>query len=101
MTHTRKNKLMNLRYPADDLQELQREIIEVIQGYDYKNFGNTNGCPFYHLLNLLAGTLPTYHQQKQMIEFTEMANDPAISETAIIGWFKSRKEYLSKEPENQ
>jgi len=104
MTRRTENKLiieMDSHCPVDDLQALQKEIIGAIQCFHYNDFGNTNGCPFLMLLELLQATLPTYHQQKQMIEFTEMAHDPAISKTAIVEWFVSRKEYLMKEIANQ
>lgn len=104
MVHMSEKKIaisMNDSFTVDDLQGLQKEIIEAIQCYDYKNYGNSDGCPFYHLLNLLASTLPTFYQQKQMIEFTEMANDPVISKTAIVEWFASSKEFILKELANQ
>ncbi|VDR34762.1 Uncharacterised protein [Alistipes sp. cv1] len=104
MVHTSENKLiieMDTRCPGNDIQDLQREIIDVMRFYDYKNFGCSNGCPFALLLDLLQATLPTFHQQKQMLEFTEMASDPAISENDIVEWFSSRKEFLLKEIENQ
>lgn len=103
MVHTNKNKLtieITDNSPIDYLQNLQREIINAIQEHDYKNYGNSCGCPFYHLLDLLESTLPTYYQQKQMIEFTNMANDTAISKTDIVEWFTSRKEFLLKEIAN-
>lgn len=86
--------------PVDDLQGLQREIIEVIQAYDYNNFGSGNGCPFYHLLNLLASTLPTYNQQNQLLEFTGLVDDPQISQAKIIAWFNRHKESVNAEPVN-
>lgn len=104
MVHTSKNKLiieMDAHCPVDDLQALQKEIIGAIQCFNYNDFGNTSGCPFLVLLELLEATLPTFHQQKQMSEFTEMANDPAISKTAIVEWFMSRKEFLQRELANQ
>lgn len=100
MVRTSENKLiikMDVNAPADDLQALQRDIIGAIQCYDYKNFGNFNGCPFGLLLELLQTTLPTYHQQRAIMEFTEMAHDPAISDTAILEWHKSHREWLLKE----
>lgn len=104
MVHAKENKLiieMETSSTADDLQALQKEIIGAIQCFNYNDFGNTKGCPFLILLEVLQATLPTFHQQKQMIEFTEMAKDPAISKTAIVEWFISRKEYLMKEIANQ
>ena len=104
MIRIEENKLiieLDTYSPADDLQMLQKEIIAVIQFYNYSDFGGSNGCPFLLLLELLQATLPTYHQQKQVFEFTEMANDPAISQTAIVERFASRKEYLLHENENR
>lgn len=44
--------------PADDFQELQKEIIRVIRDYNYADYGSCNGCPFLHILSLLDATLP-------------------------------------------
>ena len=104
MVHVSEKKLiieMDAHCPVDDIQALQKEIIGAIQCYNYNDFGNTDGCPFLVLLELLQATLPTFQQQRQMLEFTEMANDPAISKTAIVEWFTSRTEFLKKEISNQ
>lgn len=55
-------------HPADDLQELQKEIINVIREYDYAAYRNNNGCPFYCILYLLEATLPEYEFYKKMLE---------------------------------
>lgn len=44
--------------PADDFQELQREIIRVIQQYNYADYGSYNGCPFLRIMALLEAMLP-------------------------------------------
>lgn len=104
MIRTTDNKLiieMDTRCPGDDLQSLQEDIIGAIQFFNYKDFGYSDGCPFMVLLDLLKATLPTYYQQRQMLEFTEMANDPEISKTDIVEWFTTQKELLIKETAQQ
>lgn len=61
MVKLEKNKIIieiETGCPADDFQELQREIIKVIQLYNYADYGNNNGCPFFRILSLLEETLP-------------------------------------------
>lgn len=54
--------------PDDDLQELQREIIRMIRYYNYQDYGNNNGCPFVHVLDLLESTLPEFDFYKNLLK---------------------------------
>lgn len=56
--------------PLNDLQMLQREIINAIQYYDYLDNGSNNGCPFLMLLELLKATLPTHEEYRQLLTAT-------------------------------
>lgn len=53
--------------PIGDIQELQDEIINVLKYYDYENFGNTNGCPFGRLLDLLRALLPSDNVYRNLL----------------------------------
>lgn len=44
--------------PAGDLQDLQKEIIRIIQHFNYADFGCNNDCPFLNIGYLLEATLP-------------------------------------------
>ena len=80
--------------PVDFVEGLQNEIIDVLQAYDYQNFGNTNGCPFLHLLILLKNTLPTYEQMKHVASFERWAKYPNLDKVEFEKWIqKELKEF--------
>ncbi len=54
--------------PADDLQELQRDIIRMIRYYDYRDYGENDGCPFIRVLDLLESTLPEFDFYKNLLK---------------------------------
>ncbi len=59
-------ELMEHENPAEKLQEFQNSIIETIQMYNFKEFGQNP--PFYYLLELLKETLPTFEQQTEIFK---------------------------------
>lgn len=71
---------------ANDVQALQRDIINAIQCFNYKDFGNTNGCPFLMLLELLTATLPTYHELQHITEFRELARNSTPETPELKTW---------------
>lgn len=96
------NKLIievNSPFPVDDLQCLQKEIIGVIQDIDYNNIAGANGCPFLHLLNLLQSTLPSYHQQRHILEFTKWVQDTEPDKGEFEKWLKKSTEWIKNEKE--
>lgn len=61
MVRLEKNKIIieiETNLPIEDYQELQKEIICIVQNYNYKDCGSVDGCPFSRLLDLLQATFP-------------------------------------------
>jgi len=52
--------------PAENLQNIQNAIIESLQMFNYKDFGEQ--CPAYDLLELLKETLPTFEEQTYLLK---------------------------------
>lgn len=75
---------------ANDLRALQRDIINAIQCYNYSDFGNSDGCPFLMLLELLTATLPTYEDMKHITEFKELARNHAPETTELKTWISKQ-----------
>lgn len=102
MVQITENKLIveiNSPFPVDDLQGLQKEIISVIQDIDYNNIAGANGCPFLNLLNLFQSTLPTYHQQRHILEFTNWIRDPEPDKGEFEAWLQKSTDWIKNEKE--
>lgn len=84
---------------ANDLQALQHDIINAIQYYNYSDFGNSNGCPFLMLLELLTATLPTYEDMKHIAEFKELARNYTPETPELKTWIT--KQIAQFTPKNQ
>lgn len=84
---------------TNDLQALQHDIINAIQCYNYSDFGNSNGCPFLMLLELLTATLPTYEDMKHITEFKELARNHAPETPELKMWIT--KQIAQFTPKNQ
>lgn len=70
MVKIEKNKLVieiETAFPCGDLVDLQKEIINVIRQYDYKEYGNNDECSFCVLLDLLETTLPDEDYYKGLL----------------------------------
>lgn len=90
---------INSSFPVDDLQGLQKEIINVIRDLDYDSIEGTKGCPFPNLLYLLESTLPTYHQQRHILEFNKWIQDPEPDKGEFEKWLKKSTEWIKNEKE--
>lgn len=84
---------------ADDLRGIQKEIITAIQHYNYKDFGNTDDCPFFHLLYLLEAILPSFHQTGLYLRATEHAKDPQSDPAEFGIWLRRQMEWIKNDNE--
>ena len=54
-----------------DLTGMQAALMELMQHYNFTDFGNGAATTFYHTLNLLQALTPDEDQQQKGIDYTK------------------------------
>lgn len=52
---------------SNELVEMQKALIRLMQCFDFENYGNSAGEAFYPALNLLDSLIPEHKQQKRAL----------------------------------